>query len=210
MNIAFYNHKGGVGKTTFILHLAYMSMQRDLNNMIIDTDRQQNTFSTLSNGEVKSSNEIFEKGSIKVSNNIKHLKDYDYDNAFIDTPPAFEVVEDIHENIDKWIIPIDGRSSVTGTLNFLQEAEFFKINKSDIMLVLNKVYDNRPISRIEKKEVGKIGIKLYDLPIYDHDVFRRSEVFEQAAWDVPYGIRSKATQNIQAFSSYVLTKLVKE
>ena len=41
-SIAFFNNKGGVGKTSLIYHLAWMFAERGVNVLAVDLDPQAN------------------------------------------------------------------------------------------------------------------------------------------------------------------------
>jgi chromosome partitioning protein len=47
ISIAFFNNKGGVGKTSLVYHLAFMFAERGLSVVAIDLDPQANLSSML-------------------------------------------------------------------------------------------------------------------------------------------------------------------
>ncbi len=65
-SISIFNNKGGVGKTTYMYHIAHMLSRRDLTVLMVDCDSQCNlTAYSLTDSEVKrswrpSGNSIFQ------------------------------------------------------------------------------------------------------------------------------------------------------
>jgi chromosome partitioning protein len=72
--ITFFNHKGGVGKTTLLYHLAWKFAENNKKVLMVDADSQCN-LSTLSLGE-----EEF----------VKHYEEHPLDNIKAGLAPAFE------------------------------------------------------------------------------------------------------------------------
>jgi cellulose biosynthesis protein BcsQ len=197
MNIGVFNHKGGCGKSTLTSHLGFYASENNIDATIIDADLQQCTISWLSN-HAWSGDEIYEKGSVIVT-----LNDLKYDNDFIiyDTNPNYDVLENLQNSIDKWIIPIDGRFSMEASMAVVEELKKRK-SLSDVYVIINKSLNNT-FGRKERKEIDKLGLKVFALEIPQADVIRKSESWGVACWDVPYGSRSLATQNLKTFCKWV-------
>ncbi len=52
--ISIFNNKGGVGKTTYMYHVAHMLARRDLSVLMVDCDSQCNlTAYSLGDSEIK-------------------------------------------------------------------------------------------------------------------------------------------------------------
>lgn len=197
MNIAIYNHKGGVGKSTLTAHLGFYAIEHNIDVAVIDADRQNCSMSWLSKHEW-SGDESYKVGPVYVTNT-----DAEYDNKFIiyDTPPAFDVISNLSNRIDKWIVPVDGRFSVEGAMAVIDEISKLDI-KSDIYLLVNKGLNNS-FGRKERKEIEKLNLNVFCLEIPQSDVVRKAESYGVATWQVPYGMRALATQNLKVFCKWV-------
>jgi len=198
MNIAVYNHKGGCGKSTLTAHLGFYAFEKSIDSIIIDTDRQYCSMSWLSKHNW-SGDESYQLGTVYVTNS-----DVDYNNnKFIiyDTPPGFDVISNLSNRIDKWIVPVDGRFSVEGAMAVIDEIGKLD-NNPDIYIVVNKGL-NGTFGRKERKEIEKLNLQVFCFEIPQADVIRKAETFGIPSWQVPYGNRSLATQNIRLFCKWV-------
>ncbi|MFH1052401.1 MAG: ParA family protein [bacterium] len=197
MNIAIFNHKGGVGKSTLTSHLGFYAFENGYDTVVVDGDLQQCTISWLA-GHAWSGDESYEKGTVMVT-----LNDIPYDNEFViyDTNPNYDVIANLSNKIDKWIIPVDGRFSIESAIAVVEELRKFS-KEQEIYVVANKSLNNK-FGRGERKEIAKLGLKVFYLEIPQADVIRKAESMGLATWEVPYGGRSLATQNIELFCKWV-------
>ena len=199
MKIAIWNHKGGVGKTTITAHIGFRAIDKNQSLNVLDFDTQHNTMSWLSNHAY--SGEPFNKGNVDVSNDpnvLQSVKD-----CIIDCPPQYIQNIDLLKDVDVWLVPIDGRFSVDGCLG---ARDIIRNSSKDarIVVVVNKAIDTKH-GRYERDEVVKLNIELFKMVIPQHEVVRRAEMMGVAAWDVPYGLRSTASQNLQLLADWVLS-----
>ena len=197
MKIAIYNHKGGVGKSTLSSHLGFYAKDNNIKATIIDADRQQCTISWLSGHNWNGDSE-YQLGSINVT-----VLDVPVDDGFVlyDCNPSFDVMSNMTNRIDKWIIPVDGRFSVEGAMAVMKELK--KQNQTgDAYIVVNRSLNNS-FGRAERKEITNLGLKVFCFEIPQADVVRKAESFGVPVWDVPYGSRSLTTQNILLFCKWV-------
>jgi chromosome partitioning protein len=79
MKLGFYNNKGGVGKTTSVINLAYLYAKTGMKTLVIDCDTQRNAhnffkFNSPPNGEKYTAKDQFE-------NRCEHSR---YENIFLD------------------------------------------------------------------------------------------------------------------------------
>ena len=198
MKIAIYNNKGGVGKTSLTAHVGFRAMETKQFITVVDADRQNNTMDWLTGGDWDG-NSMVEIGSMKVTNDIL---DADCDLVVIDCPPAFEVVQNFPD-VDVWIIPVNGRFSVVGSMTVIDEIKAIN-TKARIVLIANMVDANTKFGKAQLEEIKKIGVELYKLIIPRHDIVGKAEIATQSAWSIPYGSRSLAAQNLKLFAEWVL------
>lgn len=197
MKIAVFNHKGGVGKSTLSSHLGFYAIENSIKATIIDADRQQCTISWLS-GHNWNGDSSYDKGSLYVTNEDKVFDD---DIIIYDCSPSFEVIGNLANRVDNWIIPVDGRFSVEGAMAVIQELK--DKNAGGVpYIVVNRALDNS-FGKSERKEITNLGLKVFCFNIPQADVVRKAESYGVPVWNVPYGSRSMATQNIHLFCKWV-------
>jgi len=198
MKIAIYNNKGGVGKTSLTAHVGFRAMETNQSITVVDGDRQNNSMDWLTGGEWDG-NSTVEKGSVKLTNDVLEAEG---DLVVIDCPPAFEVVQN-YPDVDIWIIPVNGRFSVIGSMTVIDEIK--AINPTArIVLIANMVDANTKFGKAQLGEIKKIGVELFKLIIPRHDIVGKAEIAAQSAWSIPYGSRSLAAQNLKLFAEWVL------
>jgi len=198
MKIAIYNNKGGVGKTSLTAHIGFRAMETNQSITVVDADRQNNSMDWLTGGEWDG-NSTVERGSVKVTNDILEA---DGDLVIIDCPPAFEVVQN-YPDVDVWIIPVNGRFSVIGSMTVIDEIKAINTN-ARIVLIANMVDASTKFGKVQLDEIKKIGVELFKLIIPRHDIVGKAEIGTQSAWSIPYGSRSLAAQNLKLFADWVL------
>ena len=126
--IGIYNNKGGVGKTTSIINLAYGIQKHGKKVLVVDCDTQENCFMffTISN----------ERDSLvfpTAYENIYHttwdaynkISDFNYDYILFDCPPALsETVRSIIKTCDCIYVPtILGEFEIAGLKNVTEEIQ---------------------------------------------------------------------------------------
>lgn len=92
--IAFYNNKGGVGKTTSVINVAYFMQKQGKKVTVVDCDSQQNSFDILQGTDIN---------AVKYAD-FKYEKDTYY---LFDLPPALnDDVRGILRECDIVFIPV--------------------------------------------------------------------------------------------------------
>lgn len=198
MKIVVYNNKGGVGKTSLTCHVAFAAMECSYPLTVIDADRQNNTMQWLSGGNWDG-DESYDKGSVHVTTNPD---DYEKGLVLIDAPPAFDFVQNV-QDVDVWIIPVNGRFSIAGAMNVVEEIK--SVNGGRIVLVASMCEANTALGKVELTEIRKLNLELFKFPIPRHDAVRKGEMQGIAAWQVPYGTRSSAAQHLKLFANWILS-----
>lgn len=199
----FYNHKGGVGKTTLCCHVAFRAIETGKVLTVLDYDRQHNTIEYL-NAHNWSGDTTTEVGTVKVTTDVSEVNGDPH--IIIDASPSYDVIESLEfVEIDNIFVPVDGRFSVAGYMTIIDELKNKNIN-SDIYIVRNKVLSEAKFSKSEQNELEKLDAKIFELPIPQHSVVRKAEMIGQPVWKVPYGIRSTTAQNLKFFAEWYLRR----
>jgi chromosome partitioning protein len=99
------SQKGGAGKTTLCGHLSVEASLAGHKVAIIDTDPQGSLAAWWNEREADSP--VYVSSSIaKLQNDIKHIKNEDFEYLFIDTPPAVtQTIEKVVSVADLVVIP---------------------------------------------------------------------------------------------------------
>lgn len=152
--ITIAHQKGGVGKSTLALNLAYR-FNNNVSTALTDTDLQ-GTISSL-----KSIIEDFDIIDFKTMDDLKLSK---YKVVFIDTPPYLnDSMLSIFEKSDFVLVPtkmgVPDIMAINKTIDFINQARI-KNPKLKAGIVLNMVKPNAKIKDLALKQLEK-----YDLPI---------------------------------------------
>ncbi len=223
--IGFYNRKGGVGKTTLALHtilhannLGIEGLNKfDIRNiLVLDKDEQGSLCQWLSGYKWEGQEEFKLSRYIDVRflGDIYEEDFQKYDLIVIDFPPQVTILdemEDLYKKIvDTFIVPVQGRLS----LNSAEELKniFNDLSETNkVILVPNGTDVRYAVGRKEMELIKAIAgnenidqIEVFDFSIPHHQVVRKAEMLGQATWEVPYGIRAKATKNLQVLAEWIL------
>jgi chromosome partitioning protein len=198
MIIGIYNNKGGVGKSTLVSHIAFRAMDKNIDCTVIDTDTQSNSLMWLSNHKWEAKDDSFTVGSVTVTPNFEYNTDF----VLIDCPPAFDVAKN-YTMVNIWIIPVNGRFSVTGAMTVIDEIRSTNKN-ARIVLVSNQSDLKSKYGKKEREEAEKLGVEIFNLQIPYSDMVRRAEMLGVPVWKVPYSTRSVATTTLEIFCDWVL------
>lgn len=199
MRVAVYNHKGGVGKSTITTHIGFRAMERNINLVVGDLDRQCNTLKWLSNHQW--TGEPYYRGSVLVTPDLQTVKDNE--NYILDCPPAYNFIEELSGkvDVDVWLVPVTGRFSTDGTIDVMKHVQ--NNTNGRIVVVINCAMDTQ-MGKEERKQVSGLDVEIFTLAIPQQDIVRKSELLGVPTWDVPYGSRSMTTQNLRLLSDWVL------
>ncbi len=199
MKIAIFNNKGGVGKTTLAVHIAFLAMLEYYTLTFLDADRQANSMAWLS-GHQWDGDDYFEAGSVHVTCNLDIAEEAD--PLIIDAPPDFYFIENLTLEPDLWVVPIGGRFSVEGAIRVVEALG--DRHDARVVLVANMTNPNSQIGRHEIDEAFKLGLEVFPLAIPRTPVVRKAEMLGLPAWDVPYGVQSPAVKIIRCLSQWLI------
>ena len=199
MTTVIFNNKGGVGKTTLAVHVAFLAMLEYYTLMFLDADRQANSMAWLS-GHQWDGEDYFEAGSVHVTCNLDIAEEAD--PLIIDAPPDFYFIENLTLEPDLWVVPIGGRFSVEGAIRVVEALGVR--HDARVVLLANMTNPNSQIGRHEIDEAVKLGLEVFPLAIPRTAVVRKAEMLGRPAWDVPYGVLSPAAKILKCFAYWLL------
>ncbi len=198
-NIAVYNNKGGVGKTTIASALVYVAKEyfKTATN-VIDADNQRNLMQVVSHGNWDGG-EIYEDGLITAYNSLAGIVSNKL--CIIDCPPEYDFISKLDGvPIDKWIIPIKGRFSIDGLASVLGQLKKCGRANEEVIIVSNMNTKESVYGRVQFEEARKLGAELYPKPIHRNIAFEKAEDSYQYVFDMPYISRSLAVETLKKFA----------
>lgn len=194
--ITLAHQKGGVGKSTLALNLAYR-FSKEVKTALIDTDPQGSTI------QLK---DIVQGIDILDYTGVKSLQDKPYDVIFIDTPPYLsENMIPIFLASDLVLIPtkagVPDIMAIHATIELVNEA-LKKKSELKAGIVLNMI---KPRTNIT--EQAKEQLKTYDLPIlgeiHDRVVFNNTFLLG----GIETGNDTQAVQELEELTIEILNLL---
>jgi len=190
--IAVYNHKGGIGKTTIAVHLAYLA--RDLNISTIATciDPQADLWRWITRGDGVLKDESFhEDGSLAVIYSRGHVPDLRDDAAellIIDCSPDIDL--SLQLKPDLWVVPVHRRMGFENMSSVIEDLR----SVGDVIVVKNCVGRG---GRRAKKELDQAlsciqNLKVAQTELIESDTITRAGELYRPVWAIPYAKRSRA------------------
>ncbi|MCA9720068.1 MAG: ParA family protein [Myxococcales bacterium] len=135
--VAFYNNKGGVGKTTLAVHFALFAELLKLHVLAVCLDRQGDMLRWISDGAASAGEAgVFKKSeflsAIYSPMSIPKIKS-GIDLLIADCPPAVQIAAEIDPSI--WIIPILGRLGFENLFTILDD---LRDSKAEVIVLMNR------------------------------------------------------------------------
>lgn len=192
--ITIAHQKGGVGKSTLALNLAY-SFAKNVRTALTDTDPQGST--------IQLKDIVLEVDIVPFD---KSIYSYDYDAIFIDTPPyLMSEMLPIFLKSDLVVIPtkagVPDIMAIRATVELVKEAQKVKPELKSA-IILNMV---KPRANIT--EQAKEQLSIYDLPIIGEIKDRVSYTNTFLTGGVLTGTDENAKREIEELTSKILELL---
>ncbi|WAS95025.1 ParA family protein [Nannocystis punicea] len=203
--IVVYNNKGGIGKTTFSVHLALFASERRIRTLVVGLDRQGDICRWLSGGDEHLMNGHFFRVNecLQVLYSPMELPQdlANFDLVVADCPPHVEVVDQV--DADLWLVPIDGRLAMENMGNVysaLRRAE------GTILIVLNRcdLIGKRALEGLREAAHQIPQATVRDEPIPSSAAIAKASEYFRPVWKVPYGKDTQGDRAMQAMCGDVL------
>lgn len=192
--ITLNNQKGGVGKSTLAFNLA-QNISKKAKVALIDMDAQG---SIIQLKKIVSNFDI-----ISYQENIKNIKNLDYDFIFIDTPPYLSnQLSDLIEISDLILIPtkagILDLLSIKSTLNLIENEN----KKNNTLIVFNMIKANTTLTIDILIGLEEYEVEIATTHISDLVAFTRSVLIGGVKND------KNAQRQLNNLTKEILTKLI--
>lgn len=203
--VAFYNNKGGVGKTTFAVHCALRAADHGLRTIAIGLDRQGDLLRWLSGGEVS----VGDGTVYKYSDNLTAIYSpnqppnfrLNADLAVMDTSPSLALAGSVRA--DLICVPVDGRLALEDLQNALPD---LMASQAKLLIVINRADAGgaRTLTAL-KKACSKVPkITVWPTAVPDSPAIKRAAEYYRPVWDVPYGETSAGSKILKDLTDGIL------
>lgn len=204
MIISFINQKGGVGKTTLSLNVAYLLASAGHKTLLIDADKQNSAGTWASLREETPFQVISLARDNMAKDAIKLSKDFDY--TIIDAPPHAEgVSRSCIIASDLVLMPIEPSGLSTWasdvTVRQVKEAMEFKETLKCGFVVSRRV-GNTVIGRQVRGMVEDSGIRIFDADVENRVSFAESITMGQTIFE--WKVDKKAIKQIQQLTKEMI------
>ena len=199
--IAVANQKGGTGKTTTSVHLAYWLSQRG-QVLVVDADAQQSSTTWLEDLNL----------SVEIINDPDDLFDRlpqlkaEYDFVVVDGPASMsETTRVILTRADMALVPcrpagLDMHSS-NRVIRLIRQARDLRGGMPQAALFLNQAKKGTVLLRESQAALAKGGIPLLDAVIYDRQVITDAPSQGEVVWQMSgSAAKGAATEFDQLFA----------
>lgn len=173
MRIAIVNHKGGVGKSSISVNIAFYYKESKKQLLLVDYDKQHNSIGLFS-GYSWQGEEVWRSsdGIISICTKLDAtLMKYCSSDMLVDCPPSYESSEMFMNflqkegiNIDVWLIPVNSRNSMLGADTMTRKIRAFFPNARVIWF--QYMCENNIFSKNDREELLRAdNVFVYDEPI---------------------------------------------
>ncbi len=204
--VAFYNNKGGGGKTTLSTHTAFLAEEWGIRTILACLDRQGNSLAWLSNGDAVAKRDAFHERSPNLSvifspQVMPELANVDL--VLADCPPEVEIALSVNPTL--WVVPVHGRMGFQGLTNVIQD---LVASKAEVLIVKNNEGRGGPaVQKSLENALGHLkGVTIYPEGIPESDTIGRAEELYGAAWRIPYAVKSQGAASLKRLCEDILRR----
>lgn len=207
--VAFYNNKGGCGKTTFTVHTAFVAEEWKIKTILACLDRQGNSLVWIAKGDKVAKADAFYEKSDHLSAVFSPLVMPDIENVDLvlaDCPPEIEIALTVNPTL--WVVPVHGRQGFEG---FSTVVEDLIASKAEVLVVKNTVGKGGPSAKRNLEDAlaslkPSKNLSIYPDDIVDSDTIVRAEDYCDAAWRIPYAKKSHGAAGMRKLCEYILRR----
>ena len=205
--VAFFNNKGGCGKTTFTVHTAFVAEEWKARTILACLDRQGNSMMWVSKGDKVAKADAFYEKSDYLSAVFSPLVMPDFENVDLvlaDCPPEIEIALTVNPTL--WVVPVHGRQGFEGFTNVVED---LIASKAEVLIVRNTVGRGGPSAKRNLEEAlarlkPSKNLSIYPDDIIDSDTIIRAEDLCDAAWAISYAKKSNGAAALRKLCEHIL------
>jgi chromosome partitioning protein len=213
--IAFFNNKGGVGKSTSAINVAHALTRINKRVLVVDCDSQQNTFRFFADELNEHSRNATRYDNLEIATDVAYWQggrdwqDGDYDFAIFDLPPALaERTQLILSSCDFVFVPFElGKFAIQGIAKVTEAIAECGVKFGGCFV--NKFDRENPVShKLETIFRDSLGDKAMATRIPYSRVIKnsidyRKTAFEYMEWTAPAERYAMLTREIVAICEEV-------
>lgn len=205
--LSIWNNKGGCGKTTLAVHLAYWAEKTRRRCLLVDMDRQGNALQWIAGDEAQDlrPGAVLERShylSLLYSPDGPALNLPPFDVVVVDCPPGLDVADRLTP--DLWIVPVDSSFAVRGAANVHADLSPSGV---PLLFVLNRA--DAGGLRVQKGIADALAsgdLDVWPDAIPENAALTRAASYGVAVWDAPFASKN-VNSIVERFAEGVFTRL---
>jgi cellulose biosynthesis protein BcsQ len=208
-SVAFYNNKGGVGKTTFAVHCALRAaLHHRLRTVAVGMDRQGDILRWLSGGEAMVGDGAVHRHSpnlaVVYSPNQQPNFKLNVDLLVLDASPSLALAGTVQA--DLVVIPVDGRLAVDDLQNALPD---LTESRAKLLVVPNRADGGgkTTLAALRRATAKVPNIEVWSSIVPQSPALQRSADYYRPVWETPYGAGSDGDKMMRALCDDILKML---